>query len=72
MKVSEAIRMLKEHHKPDEDIIIAWWDKSYFEEIENNYEWEKLCEHTDNKFDWSGTHDLIQLELDYLLAPDRW
>lgn len=27
MKVSEAIAMLSKHYKPEDDIIIAWWDK---------------------------------------------
>jgi len=31
MKVSEVIAMLKENHKPDEDIFVAYWAKELFE-----------------------------------------
>jgi len=64
--------MLKTHHNPDEELVIAWWDMDYFPECKTENEWQIFCEHTEDKFSWSGAHDLLQLELDYLLAGDRF
>jgi hypothetical protein len=68
MRVSEAIKQLQEL-KPDEEIVIAWWDKETFFPIEEdttveNDLWEKVCDDLEAEFDWSKTHD----ELDFLVS----
>lgn len=31
MKVSEVIKMMETNYKPDEELVILWWDKEWVE-----------------------------------------
>lgn len=62
MKAKEAIKLLKKL-KPDEQLIIAWWQKDMFE-YENPDDWGWISENVTDEFDWSGTHEDIQLYID--------
>lgn len=32
MKVKQIVENLQKYYKPDDDLVIAWWDKEYFDE----------------------------------------
>lgn len=34
MKVAELIRTLERNYKPDDDIVVAWWDKQLFSQYQ--------------------------------------
>lgn len=56
MKVSSAIKYLSEY-KPDDEILIAWWDKSYIEldyPNANNDLWERAVELVEEQEYWSS------------------
>lgn len=40
MKVKEIIENLQKHYKPNDDLIIAWWDKEWFENCFDNDEYQ--------------------------------
>ena len=57
MKVSKAIEYLSEY-KPDDEIFIAWWDKSYIEldyPNASNDLWERAVELVEEQEYWSST-----------------
>ena len=56
MKVKDAIKSLKELDQ-NEEIIIAWWDKTDFNVSQN--EWEDIVPCADSDLDWSETHEDI-------------
>jgi hypothetical protein len=64
MKVSEAISMLDKYYKPDDDIVIAWWDKEWAERAVKpltDDQWTEVAEYFDNNGDNLGnqmTYDL--------------
>lgn len=40
MKVREVIENLQKYYKPDDDLVIAWWDTEYFAECVTDYEYQ--------------------------------
>lgn len=56
MKVSSVIKYLSEY-KPDDEIVIAWWDKSYIESSHPNASddlWERAVELMEDQEYWSS------------------
>jgi len=68
MKVRELMNYLNENYKPDDAIVVAWWDQSHFDAAENltQDEWAKAAEHI-NDIDWWYTHDALGEVLDNYL-----
>jgi hypothetical protein len=65
MKIKDAIRMLNEYYKPDDEVAIAWWDKDSAESLVNNEltseEWTGIIEALDNEDDlFVGVHISIE------------
>jgi hypothetical protein len=58
MKIKEAIRLLKQHNE-EEEIIIAWWDRSSFNKMTGD-EWSEATEVGEN-MDWSSTQEDLQM-----------
>ncbi len=60
MTVDEAIKLLRSSYPnyPDEEIIIAWWDKEAFPEVSHD-NWDESCDWVMDKMDWSHSHDDI-------------
>lgn len=59
MRVSEAISMLTRHYKPEDEIIIAWWDREWVDadvegESLTDDQWTELVEHFDDNGDNLG------------------
>ena len=61
MQVKEAIKLLTEQLHPEEEIIIAWWDRSSFNKMTGD-EWSEATEVGDN-MDWSSTQEDLQMEI---------
>jgi hypothetical protein len=62
MKVSKAIEMLSKYNKPDDEIVIAWFDYAGTNENITENQWETLVHKIDNELDeecWSGASDFI-------------
>ena len=62
MKVSELIRVLQEQNKPDDEILVLWWEKKNFD-FPEDYEikltdegWLKISQEFD---EWGGAGDEI-------------
>ena len=62
MRVKDAIKLLKENCNPEEEIIIAWWDRSCFNTMTDD-EWGEASEAGDD-MDWSGAHEDIEREIE--------
>jgi|TARA_R110000782_G_scaffold92967_1_gene176421 hypothetical protein len=60
MKIKEAIRLLKQYNE-EEEIIIAWWDRSSFNKMTGD-EWSEASEAGDD-MDWSSTQEDLQMEI---------
>jgi len=58
MTVKDAIRYLQRDYKPDDEIIVAWWDKNFFEDMTEE-KWNETVEVVDHRMDWSSTHEDI-------------
>jgi hypothetical protein len=54
MQIKEAIRLLRKYDE-EEEIIVAWWDRSAFDAMTDT-EWEEATISADN-MDWSSTHE---------------
>ena len=54
MLIKDAIKQLKEYNE-NEEIIIAWWDKDMFLDLE---EFEIALENEDT-VDWSNVHEQL-------------
>ena len=68
MKVRELINYLSENYKPDDAVVVAWWDREYFDTSDLTPEqWVDAADYLDSEMDWSGTHErLSDLLADYL------
>ncbi len=57
MKVSDAIRMLNDYYKPDDELFIVWWDKdsaeSFAGETLSDENWTYIMDYLDTE-DSSG------------------
>jgi len=62
MKVKDAIKLLKENCNPEEEIIIAWWDRSCFNRMTDN-EWSEATEAGDD-MDWSSTQEDLTMAIE--------
>ena len=60
MKVSDAIKYLQNDYKPDDEIVMAWWDIKAFEGDDIDPEhWAEFVDHVESKKDWSGDQEDI-------------
>ena len=63
MQIKDAIKYLKEYPNPDEEIIVAWWDKTAFNPMPDDV-WDSAVETIDHRMDWSSTHEDIEYIFD--------
>lgn len=68
MKPIEVIEQMQELHKanPDQELIVAWWDREAFSFI-NQEDWNEKIDFVESKFDWSYTHDALAETFNYLI-----
>ena len=59
MTVKELIEQLKVYHKPNDDLIVAYWERDMFGEIPKG-EWGEFANHVEAKMDWSSDHEVIE------------
>ena len=64
MKVKDAIKYLKKL-KPNDDIVIAWWEKDAFPDVADN-DWSYAAQKADD-MDWSNAHSDIESSIYYAL-----
>lgn len=65
------------NYKPDDDIVITWWDKADVEEycddtLEPSVLWEAVCEQASDSLEWyiSSVNDFIRIEVNEFLDDD--
>ena len=63
MKVKDVIKLLKEHHKPNEDLIIAYWQRDAFPDILKK-DWSNFSDGATDEVDWSSAHESISYYYD--------
>lgn len=63
MLVADIIKELQTNFKNDDELVIAWWGKTSFEEIPQEH-WEAFVNHVENKMDWSPAHEDIAAQYD--------
>ena len=68
MKVKEAIEYLQAAFNEDEEIFIGWWCNESFDISEED--WKKHMDEVERKFDWSNTHEMIELAFDYAMMRE--
>ena len=68
MKVSEAIKYLQ-RYDDDEELIIAWWDKAYFEHLSDE-QWDEYCDDVEQKMDWSMAYDTMDFMFESMIKED--
>ena len=66
MQVEEIINILKQNYKPDEELIIAWWDQIAFEGYVDKETWDDHTVKYEKHMDTSEIYDDIK---DFLLNP---
>jgi hypothetical protein len=53
MKIKDAVRMLNEYYKPDDELFIVWWDKdsaqSITSETLSNEDWTYIMDYLDTE-----------------------
>jgi len=54
MIVKDAIKYLKKGYKPNDEIVMAWWDKEMFDGIDDD-NWSEACDIAED-IDWSHAH----------------
>ena len=65
MLVKEAIELLQKYQEPDDEIILAYWERGAFGEDVSEELWSDVCDR-EHKIDWGGTHETIEYFIDYL------
>ncbi len=65
MTAAEAIEHLQTY-PPNENLIVAWWEKKDFPTIKNE-DWAAASEHAEDKTDWSHTHEALEQEMNHYL-----
>ena len=63
MTVKDIIELLQKSHKPNEDLIITWWDKDMFPDISKK-DWADFADSATDELDWSSAHDKISVHYD--------
>lgn len=66
MQVEEIINILEQNYRPDEELIIAWWDQITFEDYVDKETWDDHAVKYEKHMDTSSIHDDIK---DFLLNP---
>ena len=66
MQVEEIINILKQNYKPDEELIIAWWDQIAFEGYVDKETWDDHTVKYEKHMDTSEIYDDIK---DFMLDP---
>jgi hypothetical protein len=67
MKVSKVIKIMQELN-PDDEIIVAWWEKEYFPlgpELKNAEDWSSSIETLEDRLDCSYMTEAIVEALEY-------
>lgn len=70
MTVDEIIKVLRKHYKPDDSLIIAWWDFETLAGHDGDEDeghgititkdaWPEFALHVSSKMDWSSDSDAI-------------
>lgn len=54
MIVKDAIKYLKKDYKPNDEIVMAWWDRKMFDKMTDD-EWSEAC-YIAEDIDWSNAH----------------
>lgn len=58
MKVKDIIQLLQKNHKPDEDLIVAYWEREAFPDVPKK-DWPDFAESAMDEVDWSHAHESI-------------
>ena len=66
MQVQTIISILEQNYRPDEELIIAWWDQIAFEEFVDSDTWDVRVIEFEKVMDTSLIHDDIK---DFMLDP---
>jgi|TARA_B110000438_G_scaffold31065_1_gene30560 hypothetical protein len=70
MTVKDAIKCLQQNYKLDEELIVAWWDKTFFEDVTEE-KWKEAVEVVDHRMDWSSTHEDIDFCIKFHLKESK-
>jgi hypothetical protein len=62
MKVNEIIEYLKRDYNPEDDLIVAYWDRHSFGMSEE--EFGKVAEEVEHSVDWSRAHEDISYHIE--------
>lgn len=69
--IKELIKVLSSRYKPEEKIIVAWWDKEWFEQVLdrklNNQEWEEVLDECEKVMEYTNLGDLLMIEAERAL-----
>jgi hypothetical protein len=61
MQIDDAIRCLKQAKKRgSQNVIFAFWEQDMFE-LPDDGDWADACEWADEDFDWSQTHEALEI-----------
>ena len=58
MKVEQLINQLKLRYKPDDDLIVDYWDRDNFKDIPKD-KWGEFASHVEGRMDRSNDHETI-------------
>ena len=76
MKVKSLIASLQSWYDDEDEIIVAWWDKSFFTDAGDgtqtitDEQWHKIVDRSDN-MDTSDTNQYLGDVVDEVLSEDK-
>ena len=60
MRVDSLVDLLQKFYKPEEELVILWWERSAFDDEMRltKGQWEDMCDYL-NDLDYSTIHDTL-------------
>tara|TARA_R110002167_G_scaffold26381_1_gene90932 strand:- start:833 stop:1036 length:204 start_codon:yes stop_codon:yes gene_type:complete len=62
MKIRDIIETLSSMN-PDEEIVIAWWERNTFPQVKDE-DWNEAASVLEGRMDWSNPHALMEYILE--------
>jgi len=68
MKIKDIIKYL-EKYDPNDSLVIAWWDKDFYD-LDSSLNWAEACNFIMDDLDWSNITNDIEYALQTFLKEE--
>lgn len=67
MTVQQLKDQLDRYYKPDDVLIVAYWERDYFFDHVPKDQWRDVAEYTEEIMDWASAHeDMVHISKEYM------